>query len=65
MTRSLDGVHRRHREPLLRTRTLAAALLATALVGTAALPALATTADGPAITTEAFTLDVVDVGMTT
>ena len=41
-------------------RTLSASLLAAALVGAAALPAVATTVDDPAITTEAFTVDVVD-----
>ncbi len=41
-------------------RTLTASLLAATLVGAAALPATATTTDDPAITTEAFTLDVID-----
>ena len=44
----------------MRTRPLSAALLTAALVGTAALPAVATTTDDPEITTEAFTLEVVD-----
>ncbi len=41
-------------------RTLSASLVAATLLGAAALPATATTTDDPAITTEAFTLDVVD-----